>query len=181
MIGRLAFVMAVAVSHLFGADRPTFSVCAAIAKRVEYNGRVIEVRGNVVAGGHGIYLQSSGKCADELVTRGIVWPNVINLVVPNNHSPNIDDHAPFELDRRSIDAADKHALKVGYRAGVDVEVATYIGLFLTHLDLEGRVSPGIADALRLGFGPAGLGAPAQLVIRSIRDVSIVHSGQRWDR
>jgi len=149
------------------------SVCEAISNRSAYSGRVVEVRGIVMAGGHGIYLAPSGNCEYKLVTRGVVWPNIINLVFPNNRSPDVYAHAPFEYDRQVIDDADRRVLKMGYRAGLDTETATYEGLFVTYNDLEKRVSPGVPNAFRIGFGPVGLGAPAQLVIKTIKDVSVV--------
>jgi hypothetical protein len=51
-------------------------------------------------------------------------------------------------------------------------VATYQGLFVTYLDLDRRVSPGVPGALRLGFGPL-IGAPAQLLVKTVRDVAVV--------
>jgi len=148
------------------------SVCDVIAKRSGYDGQVIAVRGAVTAGGHGPYLVASNACSYELVTRGVVWPNIINLVLPNNQSPDLTVHAPFTLDWKAIRAADDYLVKAGYRAGVDTETATYVGLFVTYPDLDKRVSPGVPGALRLGFGPGGLGAPAQLVIKTVEGVSI---------
>ena len=57
-----------------------------------------------------------------------------------------------------------------------MEAATYVGFFITYSDLEKRVSPDIPRAPRLGFGPAGLGAPAQLVIKTIKDVAANQGG-----
>src|ERR1035441_2064335 len=103
MIERFVPLLALMTSHAVAADRLSpLSVCDAIAKRIEYTGQVLEVRGNVTAGGHGIYLQPSTKCAHELVTKGVVWPNIINLVFPDNRSPDVDEHAPFELDEQAL-------------------------------------------------------------------------------
>ena len=96
-ISRFAFPLAVMAFQATAADGSPLSVCDAIAKRIENNRRVVDVRGDVMAGGHGIYL-ASNKCADELVARGVTWPNFINLVLANNSSPNINEHAPFETD-----------------------------------------------------------------------------------
>src|ERR1022692_125781 len=78
-ISRFAFPLAVMAFQATAADGSPLSVCDAIAKRIENNGRVVDVRGDVMAGGHGIYL-ASNKCAGELVARGVTWPNFINLV-----------------------------------------------------------------------------------------------------
>jgi hypothetical protein len=172
---RITLLLIAAISCSSSAQAPpqSLSPCELVAKRTEYNGRIVAVRGVVAAGGHGIYLVSPNNCSYELVTRGIVWPNIINLVFPNNTARDISLHAPFVLDRKAIEAADDMLIKSGYRAGVDGELATYEGLFVTYTDLDKRVSPGVPGAFRLGFGPAGLGAPAQLVIKTIKDVTVI--------
>jgi hypothetical protein len=142
---------------------------------------MVAVRAVVVPGGHGPYLTPLDECAYRLVTRGVVWPNIISLVCPNNQSPDVNDHAPFKLDRRAIEAEEAHVRTAGYELGLDVEVATYVGLFETHLDLEKRVSPDIPGALRVGFGPAGLDAPAQLVIKTVKDVSVIHARKQGEK
>ena len=163
---------------------PQLSVCDAVAKRAEYAGQMVAIRGQVAAGGHGPYMVAASTCSYELVTKGVVWPNIINLVYPNNRSRDTALHAPFLLDAKAIRQADEYLRKEDYRPDVDVEFATYVGLLATFSDLDNRVSPGIPGALRLGFGPAGMGAPVQLVIKTIEDVSIIKGGvklhhQRW--
>jgi hypothetical protein len=170
----LPFLFAEVCLCAAAADRlPPLSVCEAVAKRGEYAGRIVAVRGAVIAGGHGPYLVPSGPCSYELVTRGVTWPNIINLVLPGNRSPDLTVHAPFKPDWKAIQAAEDYLVRTGFQSGVDTETATYLGLFVTYADLDKRVSPGVPGALRLGFGPTGLGAPAQLVFRTVRYVSVV--------
>src|ERR1035438_2189475 len=170
-----AILLCVAVSiaaSARAADRlPVMSVCDVIARRTEFSGQVIAVRGEVEAGGHGVWLRASRECAYRLITRGVVWPNIIHLTYPDNQSSDPADHAPFEVDWTALRRADQVALQAGYQAGVDGEVVTYIGLLVTYLDLEKRVTPNLPGALRLGFGPPG--APAQLLVKSAKDVVVV--------
>jgi len=171
MTRTLLFFLAAIAFPASTADRaPRLSLCDLIARRSEYNGRMVAVRGRVAAGGHGPYLVAPGACSYELVTRGVVWPNIINVVFPDNRSPDVSAHAPFTLDRGALQALDDYFRNAHYQDGLDVAVATYVGYFVTYPDLDKRVSPGVPGALRLGFGPAGMGAPAQLVIKSIKDV-----------
>ena len=177
VIGTLLLVLMLMTPHAWCADRRTpLSVCELIAHRAEYNGRMVSVRGVVAGGEHGIWLEASRECSYQLVTRGVVWPNVINLVHPLNRSRDVYSHAPFKLDWKAVQRADADALAAGYRAGVDVMVETIVGLFVTFPDLEKRVNPGIPGAFPLGFGPVGLSAPAQLVIKTVKDVSVTHGG-----
>jgi hypothetical protein len=143
-------------------------------RRTELSGSMVTVRGTVGAGGHGMFLRAPRDCTFELVTRGVVWPNTINLTYPDNNSKSLTDHADFKVDWKAIRRSDNEILRSGYDARVDQLVATYVGLFVTYPDLEQRVSPGMPGALRLGFGPAGLGAPGQLLIKTVKDVLVVH-------
>lgn len=108
-----------------------------------------------------------------LVTAGVKWPNIIYLTYPNNRSRDPSDRAPFSLDWTAVRREGDMLKRVSFRVDVDKEIATYEGLLVTYRDLERRVSPGIPGALRLGFGPTGLGAPCQLIIRTVSDVVVL--------
>lgn len=153
---------------------PPLSVCEALAKRTDFQRRMIKVRGEVRSGGHGAYLVPSAICSDKVVTRGVEWPNVIFLTYPNNASPSETDHASFRIDWRTIRKTQNAIRRAPFNPDTDRIIETYTGLFETYLDLEKRVSPGVPGALRLGFGPVGLGAPAQLLIQAATDAAVVH-------
>lgn len=152
------------------------SVCDLIIHRTELSGQMVTVRGTVAVGGHGTWLAASQDCAYKLITRGVVWPNIVYLTYPDNQSKSPSDHAGFEVDWSAIRRADKEAVKGGYDPKANCEVATYTGLFVTYHDLEDRVTPNLPGALRLGFGPS-LGAPAELLIKTVKDVVIVRDSQ----
>lgn len=149
------------------------SVCELLIHRSDLNGQMVTVRGVVGTGGHGMWLRATQTCTFKLVTRGVIWPNAVALAYPDNRSKIPTDHANFAVDWKSIRRAESEALRAGYKPASNYEVATFFGLFLTYGDLEKRVTPGVPDAPRLGFGPDLMGAPAQLLIKSIKDVSIV--------
>lgn len=151
------------------ADGGPLTIWELIQRRLEFNGRMVVVRGAVGVGGHGIWLAPVGECTYKLVTKGVPWPNVINLKYPTIKSQDPDDRADFNPDWTALRRADREALHAGHDVRVNHMIATYTGLFRTFQDLENRVSPGVAGALRLGFGP---GAPAQLLIKTIKDVEI---------
>lgn len=166
-MSRVVLLMLVALAEpAWGAHLPSpISVCDLIAHRNEYAGKIVAVRGVSEPGGHGRNLVPASECAYVLSTRGgFGWPNIINLTYPDNRSRDPYEHAPFSVDWKAMRRADDYCLKKGYRAGVDVEVATYIGLFWTYPDLDGYRGH--------GFGPGGGGAPFQLVIKTITDVSV---------
>jgi len=150
------------------------SFCELLEHRVEYNGLIVKVRGEVKAGGHGPSLTAPSTCDYRLVTRAVTWPNVIFLTYPNNQSPVPEDHAGFRVDWKSIRSAEQSVRLSNFDLNTDHLFETYVGRFVTHPDLGSRVNPPSLGGTRLGFGPIGLDAPAQLVIESVSEVSIVH-------
>jgi hypothetical protein len=162
---------------LAAGPAPTLSVCEAIMERSQHNGELVALRGEIAWGGHGNYMVAPATCSYRLVTKGLVWPNVINLRFPNNHSPDPFDHAPFTPDLRAIEATRRYLVKVAFADDVDIELATYVGLLVTFSDLDRRVSPGVPGAPKLGFGPVGLEAPVQLLIKTIENVSVIKGGR----
>lgn len=152
------------------------SVCELMAHRAELDRHVVLVRGAIGGGGHGTWLVASPTCTHRLTTRGVTWPNIVFLTLPNNQSKDPAFHADFAPDMRAIERANRDAVRAGYNGKDNHMVATYEGLLVTYLDLAERVSPGVPGALRLGFGPL-VGAPAQLLIRTVKDVTVVSNRQ----
>jgi hypothetical protein len=99
---------------------------------------------------------------------------VIALAYPNNQSPNPDDHASFSVDWAAIARDKKDLRRAAFNPDSDRLYRTYVGLFVTDPELENRVNPGVRDFERLGFGPLGLGAPAELLIKEVMDPVVVH-------
>ena len=159
-------------------NAPALSVCEVIAKRIEFNGQMVQVRGEVRFGGHGPYLVPSSVCPEKVVTRGVEWPNVIYLAYPISSSPNESDHAAFRVDWQTIRKTEGAVRRAKFNPDTDVLTETYAGLFVTYLDLEKRVNPGIPGALRLGFGPVGLEAPAQLLIQVVTDAVVIRQPRK---
>lgn len=150
------------------------SVCELIARRIEYNGRLVTVRDEKKPGGHGPFLIASSDCRYKLVTRGVEWPNVIHLTYPENRSRIEEDHADFQVDWKSIRRAEDVERRSGFNRETDHIFETYVGRFVTYPDLENRVNPVRLGGSKLGFGPVGLDAPAQLLIKSIENVVVVN-------
>lgn len=150
---------------------PSLTVCDAIAQRLEYTGSIVAIRAKVSPGGHGPYLEAVLPCRQEIVTRGVSWPNIVALDYPKS-----SDETAIALDTKAVRRAEDYLRRRAYHPGTDVEIATYVGLLTTYPDLDTRVSPGIPGAIRLGFGPPGLGAPVQLIVQTIRDITVMKGG-----
>jgi hypothetical protein len=136
---------------------------------------MVAIRGEVRQGGHGPWLAASPDCQYKLITRGVEWPNWIYLTYPSNESPRQEDHANFAVDWTALHHSQETVRRTGFNPDTDRIIKTYIGLFVTYPDLIDRVNPITPMRPRLGFGPVGMDAPAQLLIKSVKDVVVIHA------
>jgi hypothetical protein len=145
--------------------------------KTENMGRTVSVRGEVKAGGHCVYLIAAPTCTFKLTTGFASWPNVIYLEYPINTSRFESLHAPFEVDWISVRRAERQALRQGYKSAPDQLFETFTGLLVSYDTLEAGTSP-IGPIKRPGFGPAGLYAPAKLLIKSVADVVVIRKPKK---
>ncbi len=186
-IALLGFLMSLCSSQEAEPPQKPLSVCEVLQRRTElmgrletlqgeyktiHNGRTISVRGEVKFGPHGAYLIAAPTCTFRLITGIMPWPNVIFLEYPINTSRFESDHAPFEVDWISVKHAEGQVERQGYHSASDQLFETFTGLLVSYDQLEGGTSP-IGPIKRPGFGPAGLDAPAKLLIKSIADVVVI--------
>jgi hypothetical protein len=177
------------------------SVCEVLQRRVELTGRfetlsgeyktapverIISVRGEVKAGGHGAYLVAEPSCTFKLrapittwpngLTTRWTWPNFIWLEYANNKSGVESTRAPFEVDWVSVRRTERQALRQGFDPASDQLFETFTGL-LVSFDQLGLppASPGAPIFKRRGFGPD---APAKLLIKSKADVVVIRKPQK---
>jgi len=164
-------ILSAAISSAQPQGKPgaPISVCDAIRKRLVLNRRMVAVRGDLHPGGHGPFLEALSGCDYRLVTRGVDWPKRVFLTFPNNQSKDETVHVDFQVDDRVIRRAEDQIQRADPS---DTVVATYVGLLVTFPDLDQRVNPGVPTWPRLGFGPVGLDAPVELVIKTIEDVVV---------
>jgi hypothetical protein len=167
-------ILGVLTGLLYGQGSPggPLSICELVSRRAELAGRMVTVRGEVKAGGHGPYLIAPPSCGYRLITRGVAWPNVVYLAYPDNGSRIESYHADFQVDWRSVARAEEEEKHQGFNPASDRIFKTFTGLLVTYSDLENRVTPGAPGGPKLGFGPVGLDAPAQLLIKSVGDVVV---------
>jgi len=147
------------------------SVCELVMHRLEYNGKIVTVRGEVKASQHGIWLES--ECASSLVTKGVTWPNAVFLRYPSTKSRIEADRADFSIDWGAEEKITAQIDRLGFDPTSDQLFETVTGLFRTYPDLQDRVSPNIQIAPRGGFGPDGY-FPAQLIIKTRLAPEVIH-------
>lgn len=143
--------------------------------KTEHMGRTVTVRGEVKFGPHGAYLIAAPTCTFKLTTGFFSWPNVIFLEYPINTSRFESDHAPFEVDWISVRQAERQ--RQGYNSASHQLFETFTGLLVSYDKLEAGTSP-IGPIKRSGFGPAGLDAPAKLLIKSVADVVVIRKPRK---
>jgi hypothetical protein len=165
-------LIAIHCGRLVLAETP-ISVCELLERRVELNGRLVTVRGEVRSGPHGGWLTASSDCRYQLASKASPWPNYIWIMFPLNQTPYEEFHASFKVDFKSVRRAENKVRKLGFNDETDQLIETYVGRFVTYPDLESRVNPPSLGGSKLGFGPVGLDAPAQLIIKSVADVEVL--------
>jgi hypothetical protein len=111
--------------------------------------------------------------AQRPTTPGVTWPNVIELEYPVNTSPFESSHAPFAVDWISVRRTKDQERRRGYNSASDQLFETFTGLLVSYDVLEVRTSGSAQVMKRPGFGPAGLDAPAKLLIKSIADAVVI--------
>ncbi len=156
----------------------TISVCELLSRRIDYNGKMIKVRGEVKGGGHGVWLVADTNCDFRVVTDSVVWPNYIYLTYPSPKKEHGEMYAEFVVDADSVAAAERTIQRAGFQEGKDRIFQTFIGRFVTYGDLRLRSNAGTPGSRRVGFGPVGLDAPAQILIKEILETKLVRGEQQ---
>jgi hypothetical protein len=195
--------MGILIGLCFGQEseppQKPLSVCEVLERRAELMGRfetlkgeyktapverIISVRGEVKYGGHGPYLIAAPSCTFKLRTTSTTWPNggtipgqswphVIWLEYADNKTRFESFHAPFEVDWISVRQTEAQERRQRCCSASDQLFETFTGLLVSYDELEIRSSASPLILKRGGFGPAGLDAPAMLLIKSVGDVVVV--------
>jgi hypothetical protein len=141
----------------------TITVCEALAKYRDLNGRVIRVRGTYSPWEHGLFLRAEG-CDNVLDSEGFHWPAAISVEGMQSaleaHGRSITTYVAIT---EKIGVAIRNALQAAGAACAARVTVTYAGLFESRCDL--RQEPGH------GFGALGA-APAQIFIDSVDDITV---------
>lgn len=140
---------------------PVVSVCELLKDRMQYDGKMVTVRGEVDGTSEGTWL-SDDFCPEALTILGRDWRRSIALVTPNFAVKPVE----FQYDQGAADRLQREfkLLKVDPKK-VRMFV-TYEGVFETRPD-----SDLTCGGRACGFGHLG-GSPGQLVVRTKRDVAV---------
>jgi hypothetical protein len=150
---------------IFAEDLPIRSICDVLHDPSKLNGKLIAVRGYEFSTDEGVFLK--GNCKDSLETQGVTWPNLISLAYPGGSFALHE--VDFTVDRDAIAAASDLVRR--YKEPKRVWL-TYVGLLETrepfnlqvYTDKSGKKRPA-------GFGNGAV-APAQLLIKTVKDVVV---------
>src|ERR1700722_7071133 len=158
-------VAAFAQSHATDHSAPPLTVCDVLSKSLDYDGKLITIRGTMAGADEGAWL--TGKdCPGALVTFTYTWPSVIWLEIPNSdrtYLHPVDFQYVFESELRQ----DNAYRGLGPRVDPDCFAWTYTGLFETRKDWsKAYVTYPNGTSKFLGFGHLGE-APAQLILKSV--------------
>jgi hypothetical protein len=148
---------------------PTLTVCEALTHPLEYDGKMVRIRGHVVSTS-----ESAGflgeDCPGIYVTDGKVWPSAIAWTMPRAHSEFILHPIDFEYERASDKPVEKKYRHLRKRMPDRCIDLTYTGLFEIWTKAKARKPYRDGWVEIPGFGHQAW-APAQLVLKSADDAT----------
>ena len=143
------------------------TVCDILSKPLQFKPKMVTIRSQVTGTDEGAWLISS-DCPGALITDQHVWPSEIALVAAN-YRRSVD----FQFDEKSQRRADARYKELRVRAPDRCIAFTYTGLFETRTNWsESKAIYADGTFKFMGFGHLSE-APAQLIEKSVDDVSII--------
>jgi hypothetical protein len=143
------------------AQSRVVSVCDALSKRTEFNGKTISVRGVVAGSEEGAWLVAR-DCSYKLVEKGIEWRLIISLEYPESSTHESGGRIASKVDWEAMRKADAKIREMKPDREKDLVMATYVGTFRTYGDLGKRADPSGRNPMRFGLGILALRGLAAL-------------------
>jgi hypothetical protein len=172
MKAKIGFIV-LAVSTVVSGDskldeEAPLSVCGLLEHRLQYNGKMVHVRGIVEGSPEGAALIGT-RCAKAIVTDGFTWPNAIALAYHTDYnSPYTVD---FTRDQDQIDRTNRELKRIRHKNPNAKILVTYVGLFETRTNLGQAVNLA-GELIPAGFGHLNA-CPARLVIQTKKNARVL--------
>jgi hypothetical protein len=161
-------------SHARSAGKdpiPTITVCEALEHPAEYDGKMVHIRDDTYSNGEGAWFVGK-SCPGVFVTEGKVWPSTIAWTMPAN-SMTVLHPVEFRYDSDSSKRTEKKYQELRKRFPARCLRVTYTGMFEIWSKEKARKTDSKGHKYEFaGFGHLN-GAPAQLVMKSHDDVSVI--------
>jgi hypothetical protein len=150
---------------------PTLTVCEALSHGLEYDGKMVRIRGKVGSTSEGAAFLGE-DCPGIYVTDGKVWPSGIAWTMPSAHSEFILHPVDFSYDWASSKRLRKKYKQLRKSVPDKCIEFTYTGMFEIWTKAKGR-KPYRDGWLEIsGFGHLNA-SPAQLVLKSADDAAAI--------
>ncbi len=165
-----AALIAMQLSHPSRLAPPIkLSICELLVDDpTRFNGKVIFVRGHLVGTDEGIWL--AGDCKNHLVTKGYTWGDVLWIYI---------DPSDRNVMRSWQRMSEKIKRLNGNVQGGGVYL-TIVGGLETRSSMDEEVGLGPDGPRPVGFGHLN-GAPAEINVISVTDVTVAHSRSDIDK
>ncbi len=150
-------------------DKP-LSVCEILASPMNYDGKLLAVRGVWEGSGEGSWIEAGTKCTNPFKTYGYVWPQIIWFETAD--SPQRIHKVDYHTDLGALRIVNEEIRKKGLDPNANRIWLTFIGVFETR-----NFQPSdIGSDGRGGVRPNGFGhlnsAPGQFLVRTVRDLKV---------
>jgi hypothetical protein len=170
------------VSSVSAQDIPTLTVCDIFKDLASWSGKVIALKGNLLAGFEIFSLNSEGRCTEAPLTEGIRWPTSIWL----SGSPLGERDAPRDLPSVQFLGDLLGLLQDSYMRGNERGIppyqitATIIGVLRTRSSYGLVREENGRKFLYGGFGHLAA-YPAELEFIAVKDIQITGLSLRYSR
>jgi len=174
----MIFIFLFAVLTAQGQSReskadPIVTVCELLYHPLEYDGKLVRVKGSLDANEEGTWL-TSAECPGAMVTEDHVWPSWIALTEAT--FPLRLHSVDFNFDAEGARRINEKAAKLRKTVSYECMLWTFTGLFETRRDWskfrDSRYKGSDGKTRYIGFGHLSQ-APAELLVKSKDDVTII--------
>ena len=169
------FNIASLIPFVVGAEEPhVLTVCDILKDLRPYSGKRVAVRG-IVYQSREIFALGGLGCSQAFMTDGFTWPTALSLEAADYEEPG-ERRVAFQTDEAALSALTEVLRGRANQGSRRQEVwATFVG----QIRVRGEYTiETVGNGRRQGNGYGDLAAyPAQLVIQTVRDVSLIEPGK----
>jgi hypothetical protein len=164
-VGKLLLLAIIGACNAQSEEAVRVSICDLLADPVAWNGKMIEVRAQVIDSNN--FWIMGTECPTRIHAKGTVF--IAGFVFGDPQSKNTNAHkVDFRWDLSNLDRLNAALARV--KETKEQVLATLLGMFETRVPIENLIDEKAPYKFR-GFGHMG-SAPGQILIKSLKEVSI---------
>lgn len=145
-------------------------LCDLLTNPLEYDGRLISIRGVWEGSSEGSWIEAGAPCKKPFTSYGYTWPQIV--WVQTADSPQRIHAVDFHTDQRAFQRIDDQVRKMAVDTKLSRLLVTFVGVFETRDYKPSDIgSDGQGGRRAYGFGHLNA-APAQLLVKTVGNLVI---------